>query len=582
VKAALAVVLALGCGCSSPPPPTPPKAIPANSAREPFYLVDVSREAGLDRFYQSTGHEDVDYIIDAKGAGGAWLDYDGDGDPDFFLVQGGHKDGGLEGPPDQLLRNDGDPDGDGVPAFTDVAKRSGLGDRLRSYGAAVADYDNDGDPDIYLTNWGPNRLYRNEGDGTFTEVSEASGVDDEGWGVTAAWGDTDRDGDLDLYVANYVVFEYERYPARGEQPAGDAKPCVWHGMETYCGPRNLEPAADVFFRNDGDPDGDGISSFTEASREVGLTSDERFYSLSAHFFDADGDGDDDLYVANDSVMNNFFVNRGDGTFEDHSVLSGLAFSEQGHEQGGMGIATGDYDGDGRLDVGVTNFSHDHDTLYHNEGDNLFADVSYPVGLGKSSYLTTGFAILFLDLDQDGWEDLLVSHGHVYPQVDDLHDGTTFKQRNGLFRNRRDGTFEDLVDGGGPGMAIVKSSRAILPVDLEGDGDLDLMVTNLSDTPDLLRNDGVVGGWLQVRLEGRSSNRDGIGALVKIEAAGRTQLREVRRTAYWEGSSLPIAHFGLGEADSVERIEVRWPSGRTSVMEQVEANRRITLQEPAGD
>jgi hypothetical protein len=557
------------------PGPTP--ALVPRSA-EPIYFADISRAAGLAAIKQSTGAEEVDYVVDAKGAGGAWLDYDGDGDPDLYLGQGGYPGKTREGPPDQLLRNDGDPDRDGVPTFTDVTETAGLGDRLRTYGVAVADYDNDGDPDIYLTNWGPNKLYRNMGDGRFTEIGQASGVADERWSVTGVWGDPDRDGDLDLYVTNYVEFDFERYPARGEQPAGDTKRCMWHGLEIYCGPRNLEPAADSYYRNDGDPDGDGIPNFTEAIHEVGLATEEHFYALSAHFFDADNDGDDDLYVANDSVQNSFFLNRGDGTFEDLSILAGLAYSEQGHEQAGMGISTGDYDGDGLLDLVVTNFSHEHDTLYRNEGDLLFTDVSYVAGLGTPSYLTTGFGAAFIDVDHDGREDLLIAHGHVYPQVDAHDMGVSFKQQNGVFRNRGDGTLADVSQDAGPGLAIVKSSRAVLPVDLEGDGDIDILFTNLSDSPDLLRNDGSVGAWLQVRLEGRSSNRDGIGARVTLEAAGRTQIREIRRTSLYEGSTLPIAHFGLGGADVVERLEVRWPSGAVSVDERIPVNRRLTIVE----
>jgi len=582
----LTAALAFTSGCGDPVPRDqrggtvsrePAASIPAQRTTETIYFEDVTRAAGLDRFQQRMGADEVNYIIDAKGAGGAWLDYDGDGDPDLYLAQGGFPGPSREGPPDQLLRNDGDPDGDGVPVFTDVTEAAGLGDRLRTFGAAVADYDNDGDPDVYLTNWGPNRLYRNEGDGTFTEIGAAAGVADERWSVTATWADTDRDGDLDLYVTNYVEFDFARYPARGEKPAGDDEPCMWHGIEIYCGPRNLEPAADRFYRNDGDPDGDGIPAFSEVTAEVGLDNGERFYALSAHFFDSDNDGDDDLYVANDSVQNCFFINRGDGTFDDQSILGGLAYNEQGHEQAGMGIAAGDYNGDGRLDLVVTNFSHEHDTLYRNEGNNFFSDVSYIAGLGTPSYLTTGFATSFVDLDQDGWEDLIVAHGHVYPQVDDHKSGTTFRQRNGVFRNLGNGTIAELAEGGGSGLAIVKSSRALLPVDLDGDGDIDFLVTNLNDTPDLLRNDGVVGNWLQVKLVGRVSNRDGIGARVTIETAGHTQFREIR-SDYYEGASLPIAHFGLGTAETVDRLVVRWPSGRTSALEQIPANQRLTIEE----
>jgi hypothetical protein len=555
------------------------QAAPAKKAREPIHFVDVSRAAGVDRLRQEGGHPDVDYIIESLGTGGAWLDYDGDGDPDLYLAQGVRADDRYKGPPDQLLRNDGDPDGDGIPVFTDVTSAAGLGDRRHSFGVAVADFDNDADPDIYLANWGPNRLYRNNGDGTFADIAVKAGVADERWSASATWSDTDRDGDLDLYVANYVEFDYDRYPARGEKPARGWTTCIWKGVAVYCGPRNLEPAADSFFRNEGDRDGDGVTDFTEVSAAVGLAKKEQYFALSAHFFDSDGDGDDDLYVANDSVMNTYFVNRGDGTFKEISVLTGLAYNEQGSEQAGMGISSGDYDGNGLLDLVVTNFAHDHDTLYRNEGKQMFLDVSFPSGLGQPTFVTLSWGVGFLDLDQDGWQDIFISHGHVYPQVDGHGLGAGFRQRNSVFRNLRDGTLEDVTERAGPGLAIVKSSRAILPIDLDTDGDLDLLVTNLNDSPDLLRNEGAAGGWLQVGLQGVTSNRDGIGARVSIEAGGRTQIREIRRDCSYAASTLPIAHFGLGALRTVDRLEVRWPSGRTSVEKDVAANQRITLKEP---
>jgi hypothetical protein len=441
---------------------------------------------------------------------------------------------------------------------------------------ATADYDNDGDTDIYVLNWGPNRLFRNNGDGTFIDIAEAAGVADPRWGTGAVWGDTDRDGDLDLYIANYVVFDFERYPIRGENST-EGKPCVWKNIEVYCGPRNLQAEHDAFYRNEGDPDGDGIPTFVEVTGEVGLNVDIPLFALSAHFFDADDDGDDDLYVANDSVQNTFFSNRGDGTFEESSIFTGLAYNEEGSEQAGMGIGSGDFDGDGLLDLLVTNFSHDHDTLYRNDGNEMFTDVSFPAGIGKPSFLTLGWGVRFVDFDHDGWEDLYIAHGHVYPQVDGRDLGTSFDQPNALFRNRGDGSFEDLGASAGAGLRIVKSSRAVLPVDIDTDGYLDLLVTNYNDTPDLLLNESGGGNWLQVRLRGTKSNRDGIGARVTIRTHGRSQTREVRRNTSF-GSALPIAHFGLGEASRVESLEVRWPSGEMTRMTDIEPNRLVVVRE----
>ncbi len=551
-----------GPAAPAPPPPAP-------------YFVDIATAAGLD-VVQLAGGEDADYIIDSLGTGGAWLDYDNDGDPDLYLVQGATRDM-PEGPPDLLFRNDG-PGDDGVPRFVDVTSSAGLGDRNWGVGAAVADYDNDGDPDLYVTNWGANRLYRNNADGTFTDIAADAGVRGSSWSASAAWTDADLDGDLDLYVTNYVEFSFDRYPARGEQPA-NAEPCVWRGVEIFCGPRNLEPASDRFYRNDGDPDGDGVPRFVEATEEAGLVPLEPAYGMAVRALDADGDGDDDLYVANDSVQNLLFVNQGDGSFIEESILAGLAYSERGTEQAGMGIAVGDYDRNGLMDLAVTNFSHDHDTLYRNDGDLLFTDVSFPSGLGTASYFTLGWGIEFLDLDLDGWQDLFVCHGHVYPQIDGRDTGATFREANGLYRNAGDGTLVAFDGGGGPAMAIAESSRVLLPVDLDGDGDLDLLVTNLNAPPSLLRNDGTVASWLSVRLRGSRSNADGIGARVVATIGESRLVREIRREASYAGSVLPRAHFGLGDAETVDRLEVRWPSGRTSEMTRVAARRLIVIDEP---
>jgi enediyne biosynthesis protein E4 len=312
-----------------------PTAAPKATAAPPMPGIafeEIARKIPALEITQVGGDPTVDYIIDSIGAGAAWLDYDGDGDPDLYLAQGATRASPSAGPPDRLLRNEGDPDGDGVPTFTDVTTSAGLGDTLWSFGVSVADYDGDGDPDIYLLNWGPNRLYRNDGNGKFTDVARAVGVDDRRFGVSATWGDVDRDGDLDLYVANYVEFDFARYPGRGQRGPNGAPPCTWKGLEVFCGPRNLVPAEGVYFRNDGD-------KFTDATREAGLVPDEPRYALGARFFDADGDGDQDLYVTNDSLQNVFFINQGNGTFRENAILAGLAYNDQGRRAWGSRPAT---------------------------------------------------------------------------------------------------------------------------------------------------------------------------------------------------------------------------------------------------
>ncbi|MCP3978882.1 MAG: CRTAC1 family protein [bacterium] len=567
-------------GCSGESPRDDEDGPLRVEATGPLRLTDVSALTNLD-IVQVSGSETVDHIIDSIGAGAAWLDYDADGDADLYLAQGATR-LSPEGPPDRLLRNDGDADGDGVPRFTDVAHEAGLGDRRWSFGVSAADVDNDGDTDLYIANWGANRLYLNNGDGTFTDVAREAGVEETRWSTSSTWSDVDRDGDLDLYVTNYVVFDFERYPGRGRPLAGGAPPCVWRGLETFCGPRNLEPAPDAFYRNEGDADGDGVPRFVESTAAAGLLSYAGHFALDAHFFDADNDGDDDLYVANDSVQNTYYVNNGDGTFDEQAILSGLAYNEQGMEQAGMGISSADFNGDGRLDLAVTNFSHDHDTIYRNDGDGMFTDVSYPSGVGTASFLSLAWGVRFADLDQDGLEDLFVAHGHVYPQVDEGGIGTSFRLPNGLYRNRGDGTFDDVAAGAGSGLALVRSSRALLATDLDDDGDLDFLVTNLNAAPDLLRNDSPGGNSLAVRLIGTRSNRDGIGARIVVSAGNRTQIREMRtHTPY--GATLPVVHFGLGEATRLERLEVRWPSGSVTALVDIEPRGRIELQEgPSGE
>jgi hypothetical protein len=337
----------------------------------------------------------------------------------------------------------------------------------------------------------------------------------------------------------------------------------------------------VFYRNEGDGDGDGLPTFTERTREAGLVTEHPHYGLGVLFFDGDGDGDDDLYVANDSEANLYFVNRGDGTFDEASVLAGLAYNEQGYEQASMGLAAADYDGDGRFDIAVTNFSHDYDTIYRNQGERGFLDVSHAVAIAGPTFYPLSWGVIFDDLDHDGWPDLFIASGHVYPQVDERQMGTSYEQRNGVYANRGGASFEDITDRAGPGLDPLANSRSLVPVDLDSDGDLDVLVTHLNDAPELLRDDGTHGHWLQVGLRGTASNRDGIGALVAVESGGRRMIRQVTRSASYAASTLPIAHFGLGQATTAS-VEVRWPSGRSTRQNDVAADQRLTIAEPAGN
>jgi hypothetical protein len=526
---------------------------------------EIAAEAGL-RLTLVNGSPTVDHIIDSLGSGAGFLDYDGDGDWDLYVAQGASRQK-PEGPADRLFRNDG-PEG-----FTDVTEAAGLGDRRWSFAVAVADYDGDGDDDLYLTNWGRNRLYRND-NGRFVDVAPAAGVDDAGFGSAAAWGDVDRDGDLDLFLVNYVDFTFDRYPARGENRTGWSAACSWRGLLTFCGPRNLQGASDRLWLNDGDPDADGVPNFRETTAVAGVAGDDS-YGLAALFFDADSDGDQDLYVANDSVANGFFRNRGDGTFDSDGLISGLAYNEEGHEQAGMGVSAGDFDRDGHIDLAVTNFSHDHDTLYHNEGDGYFMDVSYPAGIGTPSFLTLGWGTRLADFDHDGFEDLFVAHGHVYPQVDGQDLGTSFAQKNELFWNKDGETFLPLGTDAGPAFAHAAASRSVATADVDGDGDLDLAITNLNGTLELWRNEAPVPPWLKVSLRSGSLNRHGIGARLTLHCGERSQTREIRRQSGYLASDAPVAHFGLPCSDS-PRLEVRWPDGGRQTVDIKKTSRHLTI------
>ena len=530
-------------------------------------LEDATARAGLD-YRNLFGGPGKPYIIESTGNGAAWLDYDADGDLDLFIVNGStleRQAKGEPGPGNRLYRNDG------AGGFKDVTAESGLQGGYWGSGVAAGDYDNDSFVDLYVTTiLEGNRLYHNNGNGTFSDVTAKAGV---GGGrhvsSSAAFFDYDRDGRLDIFAANYVKFD---------RPYLDkVSPfCLWKGLRVFCGPTGVAGDSNVLYHNNGD------GTFSDVTRAAGMVNDE-LKSLGVVAADLDADGWTDLYVASDSTIQALYRNRGDGTFEDVSLQSGAGYSQQGRAQAGMGVDAGDYDGDGRLDLFVTTFQDDYNTLYHNDGKLRFSDVTYAAKIGQVSFTRLSWGTGFQDFDNDGWPDIFVASGHVYPQVDAARlPQETYAQQNQVLRNLGDGTFADVTAGAGPGMQVVKSSRGVAFGDYDGDGRTDAVVVNMDDTVTLLhnttRNDH---HWLTVRAVGARANRDGIGARVRVRAGGRDQVREVRTSGSFASSNDPRAHFGLGAAAKIELLEVKWPGGATQTFNEVPIDRVVVVSEEEG-
>jgi len=542
----------------------PPAEGPAGVSRDQF--VDVAERSGI-RFTLTSGGLNKRYIIEAKGGGGvAWIDYDNDGFPDLFLVNGATFETWRQGtsPRSRLYHNNGD------GTFTDVSERSGLDHTGWGMGVCVGDYDNDGFDDLYVTYYGGNVLYHNNGNGTFTDVTQKAGVGGHGWGMGCAFGDYDNDGQLDLYVANYLDVDILRLASMGSAPN-----CTYRGIPTFCGPHGLPGDRDILFHNNGD------GTFSDVTARAGIDPD-KYYGLSVVWCDYDRDGRPDIYVANDSSPSSLYHNNGDGTFTDVGVEAGVAFGGEGQQQAGMGTDFADYDNDGWGDIVKGNFSDDTKNLYHNNRDGTFTDVTYPAGLGEVGWLFTTFGAKFLDYDNDGWKDIILANGQVIPQIDRYQTGITYAERKLLFHNRGDGTFEEVGRESGPGLTVRTVSRGLATADYDNDGDLEILVSNMNGAPDLLRhlrknpNHSIL-----VKTVGTKSNRDGIGAEVKVTAGNLTQYDTVRSGGSYLSSSDLRLHFGLGIRTAIDRIEVRWPSGKTQTVEQPPIDHILVIKEGDG-
>ena len=518
----------------------------------PIVFQDIAEKSGLATWHDATGTPEKNYILESIGSGVALLDYDNDGWLDIYLVNGSTYEaeaGKAPAPHAALFHNNHD------GTFTNVTATAGVANDRWGFGASVADYDNDGWPDIFVSNFGKNRLYHNNHDGTFTDVGEKAGVALGNWSTGSTWGDYDGDGRLDLFVPGYIHYDIAAMQTQGTHaPATGA--CQFRGVAVMCGPRGLPGEADHLFHNNGD------GTFTDTSVKAGVSDrKELYYGLASLFIDVNNDGKPDLLVANDSTPNYLYLNKGDGTFEDVSFASGYALNESGRETASMGIASGDTAHSGKIDLFNTTFSDDYKVLYRNDGDANFTDISYQMGIAEPSIPFLGWGAGFFDYDNDGWLDLLESNGHVYPQVDKANWGTSFAQRPLLFHNDH-GKLTVVPAVEGTSLAKVGEGRGLAWGDLFNDGRIDAVINNLDGTPSFLRNVSADRNhWIELKLVGGPrSPRDAIGATVTLVSAGMRQRADVISGGSFASTSDPRVHFGLGAATKVDRLEIAWPSG----------------------
>jgi hypothetical protein len=529
-------------------------------------FIDITEKSGIQAVILS-GSAKKDYVLEVNGSGVCWLDYDNDGYMDLYLVNGStlrELQGGKPASPhhNYLYHNNGD------GTFTDVTLSAHAPGAGWGFGCAAADFDNDGYTDLFVANFGSNILYRNNGDGTFSDVTAKAGVGGgDIWHAGAAFADYDGDGFVDLYVSGYLDFDIQ-HP--------QLKTCDYRGVPVRaCGPLGYRGAPDALYRNNGD------GTFTDVTEKAGVKDNHLYFGFAVIFDDLDGDGKPDIFVANDSNPNYLYRNKGDGKFEEIGIQAGVAMNADGKEMSSMGVAVGDYDHDGRMDLFVTTFANDNYVLYHNDGGGFFSDVSYPAGLGEPTIPWLGWATFFFDYDNDGWPDLFAANGHVYPEV----DGKTtekYRQPLQLFRNLGNGRFAEASREAGLSAMPWRSARGGAYCDFDNDGDLDVIVSNIDERPQLLENaGGNRANWIELKLIGSRSNRGAIGAQVKIQAGDLIQYDHVRAGGSFLSNNDPRLHFGLGSQRLVNVIEIRWPSGALERLRDVAANRIVAVQEGAG-
>lgn len=536
-------------------------------------FVDVASTSGLDVTTIFGGEHKNKYLLETTGCGVAFYDYDNDGWIDVFLVNGSRLEGFPPGhePTSHLFKNNRD------GSFTDVTAKAGLTHAGWGQGVCVGDYDNDGFEDLFVTYYGKNVLYHNNGDGTFTDVSEKAGVAGTRtrWGTGCAFVDYDRDGHLDLFVANYIDLDLKT------APVPESGPCLYKSVMVACGPPGLNGGKNILYHNNGD------GTFTDVSEASGITKANGTFGLGVLTADLDNDGWPEIYVANDSTPSALYKNKKNGQFEDIGIDAGCALSADGKPQAGMGIAAADYDLDGNLDIVKTNFAGDTPSLYHNLGGANFEDATFTGGLGAHTQFL-GWGCGFFDFDNDGWPDILICNGHVYPEVEQLQTDAGYAQRKLLYRNLRNGHFEDVSMNGGSGISTPTAARGCAFGDFDNDGDMDVVVNTINGRPQLLRCDSrLSNNWIKVRTIGTKSNRSGIGARIKCvtRAAGESkpheQIDEVRSGGSYISQNDLRVHFGLGQAEKVDLLEIRWPSGQTDTLKDVTPNQLIFVKEGAG-
>ena len=526
------------------------------------HFIDIAAKTGLTLPNVYGGRAQKDFILETTGNGVAIFDYDGDGRNDVLITNGTTLNASPGRPASavHLYRNEGG------GKLSEVGRKAGFTVEGWAQGVCIGDYNNDGRPDALITYYGHNRLYRNDG-GKFEDVTAAVKLPASGmrYGSGCTFIDYDRDGNLDLFVSNYVDLDLAKTPK-----PGSANTCKWKGIDVMCGPRGLPKASNALYHNNGD------QTFTDVSAKAGILKPGGRYALGVVAADFDDDGWPDLYVACDMTPSLLLRNLGNGTFEERGVESGVAYNVDGQLQAGMGIAVADYDGDGRLDIAKTNFSGDLPSLFRNEDGKFFTDLAREAGLSKHQLL--GWGIAFLDVDDDGWRDLVIANGHVYPEVERSPVGDEYLQPTLLYRNLGNGRFEDITAAAGPGFATPRPARGLATGDLDGDGRPEIVIVNMNETPSVLKNDIPRGNFISIRAVGTKSNRSAIGARVTVRAGGRTQVDEVVSGTSFYSNNEPALHFGLGTAAKVDKLEIRWPGGARQEWMDIPVNQTVVATE----